>query len=71
MADGRPLDPGELRRTAAGWQLFYGRAHWSDGTDTWIDVPAEAVLPQASPLVLPVAWISRGHVYCLALAGAM
>jgi hypothetical protein len=69
-ADGRPLFDNELRRRDGHWQVFYSKAHWPEATGQWLTVPPEGVLRQASPLLLPVAWINGGRVLCLALAGS-
>ena len=71
VSDGRPLDPSELRVTDGHYQLLYARRHWADGTDQWIDVPASALLRQISPAGYAIAWVNRGRVDCLALAGAV
>ncbi len=61
----------ELRRRQDGhYEVFYSKEHWTDGTDQWIAVPPEALLPQQSPVYVPIAWIINGHVYCVALSGA-
>ena len=64
-ADGRPA---EVRQTFAGsWEVLYAREHWEDGTDAWLPVPPAAILRQPSPLAVPIAWISHGRVWCVAL----
>lgn len=68
LSDGRPA---ELRRLADGsYEVHYTREHWKDGNDEWLPVPPEAILPQQSPIYVPIAWILRGRVYCVALSGA-
>lgn len=71
LADGRPVDPSELRQRDGHWEVLYSRSHWPEGTGEWLPVPSSAVLPNMSPLGLPVVWVYFGHVRCLALAGAV
>lgn len=66
-ADGRPA---QVRRVGDQWQVYYDREHWEAGTNTWLNVPPEAVLQQMSPMWQPIAWILYGQVRCLALSGA-
>ncbi len=69
-SDGRVVQPHQVRRRPDGvWEVFYARDVWDDGTDVWLVVPASAVLPTLSPVGLPVAWILRSRVLCLALGG--
>lgn len=69
-SDGRVAQPHQVRRRPDGlWEVFYARGVWDDGTDVWLTVPPDAVLPQMSPIGMPVAWILRGRVLCLSLGG--
>lgn len=68
LSDGRIA---ELRKRDGRWEVLYSKEHWADGTDEWLPIPASAILPQASPLMSPIAWILRGRVYCVAFAGAV
>ena len=67
LSDGRPIDSSELRITDGDYQVLWSTKHWPDGNNQWIRVDRRSVLPQASPLEKPVAWILNGRVYCLAL----
>ena len=71
LADGRPLFDNEIRQRDGHWQVFYAKSHWDQGTDQWLDVPPNAVLPNMSPVGFPIVWIYYGVVRCLALAGAV
>lgn len=71
MADGRPLMDNEIRQRDGHWQVFYAKTHWDGGTDEWLDVPQNAVLPNMSPVGFPIVWVYYGQVRCLALSGAV
>lgn len=70
IADGRPLFDNEIRQRDGHWEIFFSRAHWDGGTDQWLTVPLDAVLPNMSPIGMPVVWVYYGVVRCLALAGS-
>ena len=69
-SDGRVIFDNEIRRgSTTRWEIFYSSKSFSDGTDRWLAVPDGAILPQASPIGMPVAWVVNSKVYCLALGG--
>ena len=71
ISDGRPLNDDEIRIVGDHYEVLYTTQHWRDGTDEWLVVPKQAVLPQVSPMGVPIAWILGGRVYCLAMSGAV
>ncbi len=70
ISDGRPLHSDEIRVVDGHYEVLYTKRHWTYGTEEWLVVPKDAILPQLSPVGYPIAWVFREHVYCLALAGA-
>jgi hypothetical protein len=71
LSDGRPLKPDEIRSVNGHYEVLYTKRHWDYGTEEWLEVPKEALLPQLSPVGYPIVWIFRGRVYCFAQAGAV
>ena len=70
LSDGRPLHADEIRVIDGHYQVLYTKRHWDNGTEQWLQVPKEAILPQLSPVGYPIVWILNAHVYCFALSGA-
>jgi hypothetical protein len=62
LADGRAVD---VRQGPAGWQVrFPTEPGFPPG---WVDVPEDAVIAEANPVGLPVAWYYQGVVRCFVL----
>jgi hypothetical protein len=70
LSDGRPLHAEEIRIIDGHYQVLYTKKHWENGTEQWLQVPKEAILPQLSPVGYPIVWILDARVYCFALSGA-
>lgn len=68
LSDGRPVD---ARTVGDRWQVRFRPGSLANAPLGWVDVPPDAVMPQANPVGMPIAFWVAGRVLCFVPAGAI
>jgi hypothetical protein len=63
ISDGRPV---EARIYKGHWQIYITEEKFPRSPVGWANVPDDAVLRNANPMGVAIAWVLGGRIFCFA-----